>query len=491
MNTLLKGLKKEFNYTRTENMALTHKSTLNDVLDLFYHAPAKRGQDVTSLFANAYNENALLAIKIMFYTRDVRGGQGERELFRQMLNWMYTNDLRAFDAVAGLVPEYGRWDDMLSFVDSDIVRRLVSVQFNADMRAEHPSLLAKWMPSENTSSVKTRALAAKWRVILGFTPRQYRLRLSALRQRINVLERLMSAGEFGAIDYSTVPSNAGLRYRKAFSKRDAERYVAYLESVKKGEAKINSTTLYPYDLVKTYITDRMYGSRNNSIDETIELQWKALPNYAETDKNALVVCDVSGSMFNGSSNIAPINISVSLAIYIAERNKGAFKNNFITFSANPTLITLKGNTLKGKVEQVFSAGVGYNTNIQAVFDMLLRVAMQNGIPQSDMPESIFVISDMEFDDSNVGGRTTNFDVIKRKYAAAGYDMPKLIFWNVNSRGMQTPVTMDEKGVLLVSGASPSIFMSAVNAKAITPYDMMLEKLNEERYAPIEEALAVL
>lgn len=478
MNTLLKGLQKEFNYTLTENLAVTYKSTLDDVLDLFYHAPAKRGQDITALFANAYNANALLAIKIMFYTRDVRGGQGERELFRQMLSWMYKNDQGAFNAVASLVPEYGRWDDLLQFVDSDVVRKLVSNQFVADMRSDRPSLLGKWMPSENTSSVKTRALAAKWRVILGLTPRQYRNHLSALRKRINVLERLMSAREFGAIDYSAVPSNAGLRYRKAFSRQDAERYVAYLESVKKGEAKINASTLYPYDLVKTYV------DRDVKEDTTVELQWSALPNYAETDDNVLVMCDVSGSMLSGMSKIRPIDISVSLAIYIAERNKGAFKDNFISFTDIPRLITLKGNSLLGKVKQVLN-DVGYNTNIEAAFDLVLATAVKNRVSVEEMPKYIIVVSDMEFDSV---GHGTNFEMIKRKFERSGYTMPKLVFWNVSSRKEQVPVLSDEKDVYLVSGASPSVFKSVVTAKAVTPFEMMLEILNGERYLPIELAL---
>jgi len=488
MNTLLTALRNDSNWTITENGAPTHKTTLSDVLDLFYHAPAKRGQSVERLFENAYLEDSLLATLVAFYVRDVRGGQGERELFRQMLRWLEKNDVNTFNRIVPLVPVYGRWDDLIEFVQNTTVRQLIADQFRSDMRTENPSLLAKWMPSENTSSEKTRMLAAKWRVVLGLTPREYRTRLSLLRKRINVLERLMSSKSWSEINYEQVPSNASLRYRKAFSKNDADRYVAYLESVKKGEKTIKAATLYPYELVQVYTRGGMYGMRHADCDETVELQWKALPNYCESDKNALVVCDVSGSMFSGMGKVMPIDISVSLAIYIAERNHGAFKNNFITFSSNPTLITLKGNTLKNKVEQVYNAGVGYDTNIQAVFDMLLRVALQNHILDVDMPESIFVVSDMEFNDMHVGGRTTNFDVIQRKYAAAGYTMPRLIFWNVASRADQTPVTMNEKGVYLVSGASPSIFKAAINARATTPVEMMLEVLESERYAPVVEAL---
>lgn len=484
-NKLLNGLKQEYNWTRTENDALTHKSTLNDVLDYYYHAPAKRGQDTTQLFTNAFNDNQLLAVKAAFYVRDIRGGQGERETFKQALRWLYKNEYKTFVRIIGLVPEYGTWKDILEFVNDPIVQSLVGMQLLKDRESITPSLLAKWMPSENTSSKDTQTLAAKWIHALDLTPRQYRKVLVSIRTRLEIVESFMSDRKFDKINYEHVPSIAMLRLRKAFSRQDADRFVAYLESVKKGEKKINAATLYPYELVASYVNAHD-GYGDNDIDDTVELQWKALPNYADSDENALAVVDVSGSMFQ--QNNMPINVSVSIGIYLAERNHGAFKNNFITFSATPQLITLRNGTLKSKVNQVFAAGVGYNTNIQAVFDMLLNVSIRNKVAQEDMPTKIFVISDMEFDHPNVGGRNTNFDIIKRKYRNAGYEMPILVFWNVASRNLQTPVTQNENGVFLVSGASPSIFKSALNTKAVTPLDLMLEVLNGERYAAVENAL---
>lgn len=492
MTTLLQGLKSEFNWTLTENGAPTYKSTMNAVLDLFYHAPAKRGKNVTDLFAQAYAEDALLAIKTAFYVRDIRGGAGERETFLQILRWLKVNRVRAFNALVSIVPEYGRWKDIVEFVDSPFVVSVVQNQLLLDIESdEGVSLLAKWMPSANTSSKKTRALARKWITALNIDEPTYRRVLSSLRERIGLVETAMSSREWGNIDYSKVPSRASLLYRKAFGKRDGERYGEFLAAVQRGETKINAAALFPYDLVSKY-TQLIAGYRYGNViglDDTIEAQWKALPNFAETDDNILVVADVSGSMFQGKPQA--IDVSVSLAIYAGERNKGQFANNFITFSESPQLITLSSNaSLLDKVRQVFAAGVGYNTNIQKVFDVVLSTAKKHNVLQSDMPTKIVIVSDMEFDapDYRAGGRITSYDAIKRKFEAAGYVMPQLIFWNVASRANQAPVTATQDGVYLVSGASPSNFKHIAGAKASTPLEMMLEVINGDRYAAVEEAL---
>lgn len=489
MNKLLTGMQGVNNVGYTENGAVTHKSTLNMVLDYFATAAAKRGQDNTAMFMRAYAENPLLALKVAFYIRDVRGGQGERETFRQALRWLKANDPVAFNKMIVLVPIYGRWDDVLEFVDSSMVKNMVLEQLTSDNRSDHPSLLAKWMPSENASSKDTVKLANKWINALGMSKREYRKMLVTLRRKIVLVESLMSAQAFGDINYEHVPSKAAKLYRKAFNKRDGVRYGEYIAAVNKGEKKISAGAIYPYELIGMYVDAKEY-SRSADIDATLEAQWKALPNYAESEDNALVMVDVSGSMFQTVAQVEnmPIKVAVSLGIYIAERNHGAFRNNFITFTGNPALVTLRGFTLRDKVDEVFNAGVGYNTNIQAAFDMLLNTAVRNRVPASDMPTKIYIVSDMEFDSSSVGGNYTNFDVIKRKYAAAGYEMPTLIFWNVAARGNNMPVTQNEKGVYLVSGASPSIFKATINAKAITPLDMMLETINVDRYAAIGEAL---
>lgn len=511
-NKLLTGLRQENNWTRTENNALTNKSTLDDVLDYFYHAPAMRGQDTTTLFANAFNDNFLLATKALFYVRDIRGGQGERETFRQGLRWLRKNDYKTFIRVIELVPEYGTWEDVIEFVDSGTVWLMVQNQLKNDIDTTNPSLLAKWMPSENTSSKDTIKLAKKWIARLDsdflfnaaykltgkkvFKKEEaYRKVLVTLRKKLQLVETAMSARKFGEIDYQRTPSVAMNRLRNAFSRHDPEGFVAYLESVKKGEKKINASVLYPYELVKGYASVHMEGydystTRLRNVDDVIEEQWKALPNYADSNVNALAVVDISESMYRSVNNnkVMPIYVSVSLGIYLAERNHGAFRNNFMVFSKSPELVTLRNGTLKNKVDQVFRCSKGYDTNIQKVFDQLLTVAIRNKVSEEDMPKRIFIFSDMEFNDPNVGSRNTNYDLIKRKYAVAGYTMPTLIFWNIDSKQIQTPVTVDENGVYLVAGCSPSIMKQALTTTVTTPLDMMMEKLNSERYAAVEEVL---
>jgi hypothetical protein len=463
-------MREDTNFTRTENGALTHRSTLNGVLDFFYHAPARRKQDNTGLFLKAFGEDRTYALKALFYVRDVRGGQGERETFRQGMRELYKNFRETFEKVVVHVPVYGRWDDVIEFVDNPVVQGMVRDQLSVDLHGEGDSvsLLAKWMPSNNTSSKKTVALAYKWGKVLGWTPAQYRKNLAALRGKIKLVETAMSQNQWSGIQYGQIPSRAGMIYRDAFKRHDGTRYEAFIQKAIAGEVKVNASTLYPYELMQKV---------KSANDNTVEALWRNLPNYADTEENALVVADVSGSMMG-----LPMDVCVSLAIYIAERNKGLFKDKFITFSAAPEIQEIKGKTLYEKVQNLQRAHWDMNTNVQAVFDLLLKTATKNSLPADQMPTKIFIVSDMEFDRCNEGG--TNFKAIQKKYEAAGYALPTIVFWNVQSRNDQTPVTQDERGVFLVSGCSPSIFEKAVKAEATTPMQMMLEVLDKPRYEPI-------
>ncbi len=463
----------------TENGAVTNRSTLNPLLDLFAMGAAARGRDITHLFADAMRVDHVLAIKALFYIRDVRGGQGERNTFRSLLDWLYKNDNKSFTRIVRLVPEYGRWDDIIKYVDHDEVANLVDATLERDMQdmyAGKPiSLLAKWMPSENASSKVTRRLARKWMTSLGITAKQYREMLSNLRSYLNIVERYMSSGEWTGIKYAAVPSKAMANYRKAFSKHDATGFVAYLESVKKGEKKINASALFPYELF-----EKLLQSRGGSDRNTLELQWNALPNYVEDDdSSAIVVADVSGSMSG-----RPMAVSVSLALYFAERSKGPFKDTFITFSNRPAFHKIVGNTIYDKMMNIKRADWDMNTNFQAVFDLILSTAIRYNLKDADLPRKIFVVSDMEFDSA---GPNTNFETIKRKYANAGYEMPQLVFWNVNSRKDNVPA-VEGDNVFLVSGCSPSIFKNALNSRATKPEDLMLEVLNSPRYDAVGAAL---
>lgn len=479
MSKLLNALKIETNGTLTENGAVTHTSTLSDVLDFYYHAPARRGKDNTGLFRLAFAEDRTLALRALCYVRDVRGGQGERETFRQGLRELNRNFPEAFLSILPHVSEYGRWDDILEFVSNPAVVDMVSKQLEKDlyamMKGESVSLLAKWMPSANTSSKATKTLAHKWIKALGTgNEKNYRQMLSKLRAAIQIVETAMSSKSWKAINYSRVPSKASLRYRTAFHKQDGARYAAFIEAALKGEAKINSGTLYPYELTGKYLD---FEGRSHTIDNTVEALWKQLPNYADTEKNALVVCDVSGSMF-GSGKPSPICVATSLAIYIAERNKGLFKDHFLTFSSDPQLNKLKGETLYEKVSNLCKAKWGMSTDLQKAFALILKTAVDHSVPAEEMPEVVFIVSDMEF---NECGEHTNLEALKVKYAQAGYVIPKVVFWNVASRNKQTPVTQDERGTYLVSGCSPAIFTKAINTKACTPMQLMLEVLNGPRY----------
>lgn len=482
--SLVRALESNGNYTETENGALTHKSTLDDVLDFFYHAPAKRNDvaGVLELFRAALKQDVVTTMKALFYLRDCRGGQGERQLFRHLLHYISATSPKTFIKLIPLVPEYGRWDDLLNLHDISEVVVFIRAQLKSDMNSKTPSLLGKWMPSENTSSETTRAEAKRWMEALGLSPKHYRKMLTSLRTKLRIVEQQMSASEWDSINYSTVPSVAGLKYRKAFGRHDGERYGQYIEAAKRGEVKINASVLYPYQLMSKYINNAAEYSGDGE-DATVEAMWKQLPDYGITD--ALVMCDVSGSMCGDGSGVRPIDVSVSLAIYCAEHMKGAFKNTFITFTDKPTFIRLKGDTLYENVISVFEAGVGYNTNIQAAYDMLLRTAKKNDIPDEEMPRRIVMISDMEFDAAD-NGRQTNFEAIGRKYRDAGYTMPQLVFWNVASRGKQTPVEYDERGVCLLSGKSPAAFKGLVTGEEVTPVDTMMEILNGERYAAVGE-----
>lgn len=476
-------MKNEVNKTFTENAALTYKSTQSKVLDLFSMGGALRTRtpkEIEKFVSQALAEDKLLAIKCLFYLRDVRGGQGERRTFREGLKILSNYNKEETEKLLSLVPEYGRWDDLF-YLDNVEIDELLKKQIRADARTETPSLLGKWLPSENSSSDRTRDLARKVRKYLGYSSKDYRHLLTKLRAKIRIVESQMSRNKWSKINYEHIPSKASMKYKKAFHKHDEERYSKYLSDVEKGKKKINAGVLFPYEIVR---------EAENKNDKTLEMLWRNLPDYTRGNEKALVVADVSGSMEG-----LPMQICVSLALYFAERNKGIFQNKFITFSIKPELQEVKGTTLNQKITNLEHAHWDGNTNIQKVFDLILDTAVDNGVKKEDMPKTIYIISDMEFDMATRDGgmfgsrqTQTNFQVIKQKYEESGYEMPLLVFWQVDSRQNNVPVTQNEKGVVLVSGSSPSTFKMVM--KRTTPYEFMIDVLNSKRYKPIEEALSV-
>lgn len=486
--TFMTALESEMNVTETLNGAKAYKSTLNKCLDLFGKIAACRNdvKQAQKLFAHAYAENPETATRILFWARDIRGGQGEREVFRNLFKYLVEENGEIGAKLVSLVPLYGRWDDLLVLENTsawETVLNAIQNQLNLDRVSFKAgvavSLLAKWMPSINASSKDSKRLGRKIAAHLGMTEREYRKVLSNLRTHINVVEKAMCSKEWSAIDYSKLPSRAAFMYRKAFAKQDADRYAAYLNAVEKGEAKINASTLYPYDIVEQYLYK---GARN---DKTIDLQWEALPNYMEGKEfNGLVVADVSGSMMG-----RPMAVSISLAMYIAERNTAeVWKNKFLTFSERPELQSIVGSTIGSRIHNLSRASWSMNTDLMAVFKTVLDAGVKNDVRAEDMPQKLIIVSDMQFDQCCRSNKRTNFEQIQKLYRKAGYEMPQLVFWNVNSYG-NVPIKAHDTGTCLVSGCSPSILKSVLTDSVITPIDTMNETVYTERYDAVGEVFS--
>ena len=508
MNTLLNGMKNATNYTYTENGALTHKSTMSGLLDLFAMGAAYRtrsDEDCIVLFMDAFKEDPVHALKCLFYLRDIRGGQGERRFFRVVCKYLASKETEAMKRNLQYVPEFGRWDDLYVFVGTKLERdafNLMKNQLMLDVECKTPSLLAKWLKSENTSSQESRRLANITRAAFGMNHKQYRKTLAILRKRINVLECLMSAGKWDEIEFDKIPSKAGFQYRNAFARHDIERMKSekdvrtYEDFMKDETTKVNAKDLYPYEVVaKAYnLTNRGYsywGSRNDySIPDSTERNainkyWDNLTDYFNgCTLDALCMIDTSGSMW-GSDASAPINVAISIGLYAAERARGPFAGHYISFSRTPQLIETKGVDFCDKVQRIYKTNLCENTNIEAAFDMVLDTALRNRCKQSDLPGTIIVVSDMEFDyQRGYYGKSTNtlMENIAIKWVQHGYKMPNLVYWNVQARQNNIPMTVKD-GVSFVSGFSPVLFEQIMKGK--TAYDLMLDKLDSERYACIK------
>ena len=481
---MLEFLKREANKTYTENGSVTYRSTGRDCLDLFATIGALRReseQEITARFLRAYAEDPDLAMKILFYGRDVRGGLGERRVFRILLRWLAVSKPESVVRNLPYVAEYGRWDDVLVLLDTPCraeALALLKQQFDADLAALSSdgdvSLLGKWLPSVNASNDETIRAAKQIANAFGLSDRDYRKTLTKLRAQIRILENNLRKRDY-TFDYSKQPSKAMFKYRKAFLRNDAERYGAFMQRVSTGEVKLNTGALYPYEIIeKAYHCD---DAERLSLDAT----WRALADYTQ-DENALVVADGSGSMYCGGKPM-PAAVAQSLAIYFAEHNRGAFRNHFITFSMNPRLVEIKGRDIVDKARYCETFNECANTNIQKVFELVLNAAVRNRVPQKDLPSTIYIISDMEFDSCAAGASLTNFEYAAKLFRQAGYRLPNVVFWNVSSRNQQQPITTNEQGVALVSGCSPRIF-SMVMEGSLDPFTFMLSVIDTERYAPI-------
>lgn len=511
MNEFLKNLKNEFNFTETENGAGALKSTNNAVLDAFGSLGAMKDapdSQITLTFEKAFEENKDLALRLWFYIRDCRGGQGMRRVFHVISKWLAEFYPRYVIANLSNFLEYGRGDDLLYAFASrtrQSIYKFIKTQIDEDLtgmrNGKSVSLLAKWLPSENTSSLKTRAIARDIRTNLKMTPRQYRKILSALRSYINIVEQKMSKNRWEDIKYDIVPGKAHINYRKAFARHDYNRYSRYLTT-----GKINATALFPVDIVHQALS---LPSGDTLSCEMLDKMWKSLPNYLEgREETGICVVDTSGSMSG-----TPIEVALSLGMYCADKCRGPFKGHFITFSARPQLQSIVGEGICSKVQNMERANWDSNTNLEAVFDLILQTAARAHLKDKDMPKKLYIISDMQFDAAtteyyydfsnryakvkNRNSGLTFMRQMRAKYESYGYIMPAIVYWNVRAsdKGMFQE-TINGENCAMVSGYSPSLFKSVIDGttveytmengkvqkkETIDPINVMLTALMNERY----------
>ena len=488
---MLEYLKKEANKTYTENGALTYATTMSDCLDLFATIGALRNaseEDIIGRFVRAYAEDADIATKILFYARDIRGGLGERRAFRTILGYLAKNRTETVRKNIENIAEYGRFDDLLVLMNTpceDMLIEYIKAQIERDIDAvrngKEVSLLAKWLPSVNASNKDTVMTAKKLARRMDYKDSAYRRTLSALRAYIRIIENNLRERDY-TFDYEKQTSKSLYKYRQAFYRNDTDRYMSFLEKAASDASVMHTGTLTPYDVVAPII-DRANRGIGFTEDErrAMDVTWNALENYTGSE-NALAVVDGSGSMY-WSGKPLPAAVANSLGIYFAEHNTGAFAGHFITFSTNPQLVEIKGRDIVDKMNYCMDFDECSNTDIAATFDLILRTAVKNGLTQKDMPERLYIISDMEFDSCAGNSSLTNFEYAKREYGKFGYKLPQIVFWNVCSRNRQQPVTMNEQGVILVSGCTPQIF-SMIESNDLDPYSYMMKIITSERYERI-------
>lgn len=450
--------------TTTTNGMKARVSTANSNLDLFFKIGGSRGTNILPDFINAYAENQEHALKIAMWSRDIREGAGERQTYLDIIKYLEAVNVSDAMVLVKKVSELGRFKDLFSidYENIDLQNLAFEIVKNAIFN-ENNALAAKWTPRKGD-------LANKFRKYLGLTPKEYR---QTLKDYSHTLEQKMSSNLWNEIEYSHVPSVAMSRNKKAFLKHDEDRFNSYKTKLQKGETKVNAGAIYPYDILK---------SLNVGGDKVVaQAQWEALPNFLD-DKKILAMLDMSGSMMQdiGTSNITARDIASSIGIYIADKTQGAFKNITMTFSESPEFVNLKGDLLN-KHKQVTKCNA-LNTDLEAAFGYLLEFSMLNNVPSEDMPEYLLIVSDMQFDDSSIRGKSVSaLKMIESKYLKSGYKMPKIVFWNLVAHE-NVPSKFNKDGVALISGFSPSIMKSVLSAKDFNPLDVMLETINKERYS---------
>ena len=490
----------------TTNGAIAYKTSGKALLDFNFKISHYRNADYAEIandFAKVYYEDELLAIKYLFYISDIRGGLGERHTSRACFLWLHNYHRDIFKKIWCLIPEYNRWDTTIMFANptynkdeedrqaySSAIEKQLIEDLKNSLKGNLISLLAKWMPSENASSKESKAMARQFQSDWSLTPRTYRKILSSLRNYLNIVECDMSANRWQNIDYEKVPSKANLKYYNAFMAHDEERRKDYLDKVENDKAIIHSKVLTPHEIVHAYTKGYYhYLGINIAPERELELLWNNLPDYDL--KNTLVIRDGSGSMTCGScsDNICPLEVATALAIYASEHNNYYWADKFITFSSHPKFIDLsKCNSLASKIQLTYAEDDCSNTNIYKTMKLILETAVKNKYHQNELPSTILIISDMQFDGRSFNMDETLFETISKEYAEYGYKLPKIVFWNldVESRGT-IPLQQNEYGLILISGYSTTLF-EMVMSNEIDPYKALVKVLNSERYDLIEEYL---
>lgn len=485
--------------TTNEKGAPSHSTTTSKRLDLFFKTV--RGiteQNLTPLLEASWSEDPLDTLKLLFYTRDCRGGKGERAIFHHGMHWLIDHSPESFIKNVEHIPNFGRWSDLIPYLHTkneqvnERVAQLIAETLKSDLEAMNQgkpvTLCAKWCPSENCHFDKKFGSVAKICRALGLeqekdAKRQYRkVYLQPLRAYCKVIEVYMCSKQWTSIDYSKVPGQAMNKLKKAFLKNDAERFNEYKLKLKSGDktVKVNATTVEPHDLVRQYMSSSGHGS--NAEDTIVEEQWKEIEKRVERMGHmghSIVVSDVSGSMSG-----TPMEVSIALGILISKFSLAPYTNQVLTFDENPTFFQLTGETLKQRVNQLESAPWGGSTNLQATFDLILDMAKNNNVRQEDMPTRLYIISDMQFDHAD-GSYKTNHEVIKDKYERAGYEMPQIVYWNVRANTTDFAAKANEQGVAMLAGFSPSLLKAVINGEDFSPYGIMREAIDDERYKMIQ------
>lgn len=453
------------NTTRTSNGMKTLETSSSKLTDLFFKIGASRGKDIIPDFTAALGENRDLALRIALWARDIRSGAGERKIFRDILNHLEVTDIDAAKAMANKVGELGRWDDLFTFKTKPMQEYGFGLVKQA--LSDKNGLAAKWTPRKGD-------IAVSFRKYLGWSPKYYRKTLVSLTE---VVETQMCAKDWDNINFSHVPSVASSRYKKAFE-RNTPKFAEYVAALIKGDSsvKVNAGAIYPYEVIK----GRDQYSDKTQSDHVIA-QWAALPNFVG-DANILPLVDVSGSMQcpAGKTSVTCLDVAVSLGLYLSEKNTGKFKDTFITFSERPQLLQLSGNIVE-RAEAMRGSAWGMSTDLHAAFELILNLATKFEVAHSDMPEILLILSDMQFN-SCIKFDDSAMEMVTRKYTAAGYTVPQIVFWNLNASD-GVPVSSNKAGAALVSGFSPSIMKSilAADMSEFTPTGIMMKTIMDTRY----------